>query len=204
VRRELAERWPLALDRFRQELEQVAGVFHVVAGMDEAPEVIGRIARERGARRVVTWSAAALGADLAPGLSAQGLDATPMPDDPVSEAEQERLRQINAAAEIGVTGADLAIAETGSFVLRAGPGRPRTTSLLPEYHVAIFDRRALVETLEQAGVVLEAWHAAAMPATAGGVINFVTGPSRTADIELSLTRGVHGPRELHAIFIQSP
>ncbi len=69
-----------------------------------------------------------------------------------------------------------------------------------EYHVAVFDRRALVETLEQAGVILEAWHAdPARPP--GGSITFITGPSRTADIELTLTRGVHGPRELHAIFV---
>ncbi len=61
------------------------------------------------------------------------------------------LREKIAAAEIGLTGADLAIAETGSLVLVSGSGRPRSTALLPPYHVAIFDREVLVESLEQTG-----------------------------------------------------
>ncbi len=201
VRRQLAERWPQALERFRQEFERLSGVFHTVASPSEVPAVVGRIARERSARRLITWSASALGADLGEGFRGEGLDAVAMPDDPVDEAAARELRAINAAAEIGITGADLAIGETGTLVLVSGRGRPRSTSLLPEYHVAVFDRRALVETLEQAGVMLEAWHADPAGPMSGGVINFITGPSRTADIELTLTRGVHGPREVHAIFV---
>ena len=93
------------------------------------------------------------------------------------------------------------------MILRSGQGRPRSTSLLRATHVAVFDRTALVESLAQVGVLLEAWHAAdASDAAgeAGAVINFITGPSRTADIELTLTRGVHGPKEVHAIFVERP
>jgi L-lactate dehydrogenase complex protein LldG len=97
---------------------------------------------------------------------------------------------------------DLAIAETGTLVLMSGAGRPRTTSLLPTVHVAVFGREALVESLEQVGLFLEAWHEGEPPADGGAVINFITGPSRTADIELTLTRGVHGPKEVHAIFVE--
>lgn len=202
MRRELGERWPQAIKRFQEEFERLAGVFHVVPRMDAVPAVVGRIARERSARRVICWSPAALGADLAEGLRQEGLPAVPMPDRAVDEPEARRLREINAAAEIGVTGADLAIAETGTLALISGAGRARSVSLLPEYHVAVFDRRVLVETLEQAGVFLEAWHADPARTMSGGAITFITGPSRTADIELTLTRGVHGPREVHAIFIE--
>ena len=92
------------------------------------------------------------------------------------------------------------------MILRSGEGRPRSTSLLPATHVAVFDRTVLVESLAQVGVLLEAWHAeeASGAAGAGAVINFITGPSRTADIELTLTRGVHGPKEVHAIFVERP
>jgi L-lactate dehydrogenase complex protein LldG len=203
IRRQLAERWPETLDRFRREFERVGGVFHRAASAADVPGVIGRIAREREARRVITWPAGALGVDLSL-LAGEGLELTPMPADEVaSPPRRATLRQTIAAADLGVTGVDLAIAETGSVVLVSGRGRPRSTSLLPPSHVAVFDRTVLVESLEQAGVFLEAWHAGAAPGD-GGAINFITGPSRTADIELTLTRGVHGPREIHAIFVETP
>jgi L-lactate dehydrogenase complex protein LldG len=108
-----------------------------------------------------------------------------------------------ADADLGLTGVDLAVAETGSLVLLSGAGRPRSTSLLPPCHVAVFDRSVLVESLSQAGVFLEAWNADGRPGWRGGVINFITGPSRTADIELTLTRGVHGPKDVHVVFVES-
>jgi L-lactate dehydrogenase complex protein LldG len=105
---------------------------------------------------------------------------------------------------VGVTGADIVLAETGTLVLISGAGRPRSTSLLPDTHVAIFGKDRLVETLEQVGVILEALHADPAQAPGGAVVNFITGPSRTADIELTLTRGVHGPKDVHAIFVAGP
>ena len=198
IRRELAERWPEALERFRLEFERVAGVFHRVATVQDVPAAIGGIARERSASRLVAWSAAAMGTDLGPDLRRDGLDLTAMPDVAVDAQEARRLREVSAAADIGLTGVDLALAETGTLILLSGAGRPRSTSLLPPTHVALFDRRALVERLAQVGVMLEAWHASD---AVDGVINFITGPSRTADIELTLTRGVHGPKEIHAIFV---
>ena len=84
---------------------------------------------------------------------------------------------------------------------RAGRGRPRCC---PPTHVAVFDRRRLIESLEQVGVMLEALHADPARTMSGAVINFITGPSRTADIELTLTRGVHGPKEVHAVFVDEP
>jgi L-lactate dehydrogenase complex protein LldG len=203
LRRELAERWRETLERFRIEFERVAGVFHRVASADDVPEVIGRIAREREARSVIAWPASALGADWSRALSSRGLATTLMPPAGVdAPGDRAALRELIAVADLGVTGVDLAVAETGSLVLRSGGGRPRSTSLLPPYHVAVFDREALVESLAQVGVFLEAWHEGEPEASRGGMINVITGPSRTADIELTLTRGVHGPKEVHAIFVE--
>jgi L-lactate dehydrogenase complex protein LldG len=200
LRRELIERWPQSLERFRVEFERVGGVFHRATPGD-VPALLARICRERDARSVVTWDTAELGVDAGPALASAGVDVHAMPRAVPAAPEGQRLRDVIAHADVGVTGVDLAIAETGTLVLRSAAGRPRSTSLLPPCHVALFERAALVETLAQVGIALEAWHDGPAADSEGAVINFITGPSRTADIELTLTRGVHGPKEVHAIFV---
>jgi L-lactate dehydrogenase complex protein LldG len=202
LRRELAERWRDTLARFTREFERVGGVFHRVDDAAAVVPAIARLAEERGMRRAVSWHAATLGLEIAAPLAARGFETEVAPPAEVESAERARLRAIAAAADFGVTGVDLAIAETGTMVVISGAGRPRAASLLPGCHVAVFDRDVLVESLAQAGLALEAWHDGPAPADRGASINFVTGPSRTADIELTLTRGVHGPRDVHAIFVE--
>ena len=201
IRRELAERWPATLERFEREFERVGGVLHRVPSVREVPALVGSLARERGASSVLAWHPGVLGFDPAPGLAAEKLTCHSMPVTVPDDGERRRLRETIAATPLGLTGVDLVLAETGTLILRSGPGRPRSTSLLPACHVAVFDRTALVESLAQVSVFLEAWHADDAP---GSGINFITGPSRTADIELTLTRGVHGPKEVHAIFVDRP
>jgi L-lactate utilization protein LutB len=94
----------------------------------------------------------------------------------------------------GITGALVGIAESGSLVLVGGEGRPLTASLLPEIHIAILRESDLVPTLADALARPE------ILAASAAVI--ITGPSRTADIEMALTIGVHGPKELHVFLIE--
>ncbi len=94
---------------------------------------------------------------------------------------------------VGVTGALVGIAESGSLVLAGGAGSPLTASLLPDIHVAVLRVSDLVPTLAEALARPEIRQAPA------AVV--ITGPSRTADIEMTLTIGVHGPRELHVFMI---
>jgi L-lactate dehydrogenase complex protein LldG len=202
VRRQMTERCPQALERFREEFERIAGVFHRVAGMDEVPGVIRHLAEERQAKSVLSWHPDALGLDLRTSLGPEGYSVTVAPDGDPDVAARQLHRDEAARAEIGVTGVDWALAETGTLVLVSGRGRPRSTSLLPATHVAVFDRACLLESLEQVGIMLESLHADPSGNMSGAVINFITGPSRTADIELTLTRGVHGPKEVHAIFVE--
>ena len=202
VKRQMAERWPQALTRFQEEFERIAGVFHRVGRMSEVPGVIRRIADEREAGRILSWHPGTLGLDLRESLGRQGLSVALAPEDEPDLETRQRHRDDAARAEIGVTGVDWALAETGTLVLVSGRGRPRSTSLLPATHVAIFDRGSLLESLEQVGAMLEALHADPSRTMSGAVINFITGPSRTADIELTLTRGVHGPKEVHAVFVE--
>ena len=91
-----------------------------------------------------------------------------------------------AECDLGVTGADLALPETGTLVLRSSIERPRTVSLLPRVHLALIKATCLRADLHQ--VFEETKH--------DGYFVFVTGSSRTSDIELTLTLGVHGPKTL--------
>jgi L-lactate dehydrogenase complex protein LldG len=102
-------------------------------------------------------------------------------------------RQDQARADVGVTACHGAIAETGSLALISGPGCSRTVSLLPPWHVAVVRHEDLFATMAD---FFQARHEA-MARSAN--CTFVTGPSRTADIELSLTIGVHGPGKVAVI-----
>ena len=95
---------------------------------------------------------------------------------------------------VGLTGCTCAIAETGTIVLTSGKGRPATASLLPEMHVAIIRPSQIVWSLEEALQMEEVRHASSTV--------LVTGPSRTADIEMTLTIGVHGPGQLIACIVE--
>jgi L-lactate utilization protein LutC len=96
------------------------------------------------------------------------------------------------AADIGISGVDHLIAETGSVAVLARADEPRSLSLLPPVHVAVADRAQLLPDLFDlfAG-------SREMPSC----LTLITGPSKTGDIELRLVTGVHGPGELHIIFI---
>lgn len=94
--------------------------------------------------------------------------------------------------DVGISTAQAAIAETGTLVLDSACERHRLVSLVPPVHIAIVNASAIVETLSDALTLLQKKEIS--PA-----ITFITGPSRTADIELTLAIGVHGPQELYVI-----
>ena len=97
-------------------------------------------------------------------------------------------------AQAGITGALAGIAETGTLVLPAGGDhQPLSASLLPAIHIAVLPASRLLTSLEQ---VMRLPQVASAPATV-----LITGPSRTADIEMTLTIGVHGPKELHVFLV---
>jgi L-lactate utilization protein LutC len=95
--------------------------------------------------------------------------------------------------DVGISTAQAAIAETGTLVLDSADERHRLVSLIPPVHIAIVDASRICETLGEALALLR------QDKELSRAVTFVTGPSRTADIELTLTVGVHGPQELYVI-----
>lgn len=95
-----------------------------------------------------------------------------------------------------VTGATLAIAETGTLVLQSGPGQGRrATTLVPDFHLCVVRECDVVSGVPEAFARLQ--HTSTLPTT------FVSGPSATADIEMTRVKGVHGPRFLHVLLVRS-
>ena len=91
---------------------------------------------------------------------------------------------------VGITGAFCAIAETGTLMMLSGEHTPGATSLLPETHIAVVSASRIVRGMEDAWELLRTERGAAMMPRA---VNFISGPSRTADIEQTLVLGAHGP-----------
>lgn len=103
---------------------------------------------------------------------------------------------------VGVTGAVAAVAETGTLVLASGPESPTTLALVPPVHVAVVPVERLVGTYEEAWGVLRAKGTRTGKGFAPPrVVNWITGPSRTADIEQTLLLGAHGPQRLFIVLV---
>ena len=97
---------------------------------------------------------------------------------------------------VGITGVFCAIAETGTLMLLSGEHTPAATSLLPETHIAVLDRTRIVATMEDAWALLR-HERGGLPRA----VNFVSGPSRTADIEQTVTLGAHGPARVLIVLV---
>ncbi len=127
--------------------------------------------------------------------------------EPTVEAIQlharESLREKFIAATVGISGANMAIAETGTIVLVTNEGNADLTTTLPPVHIALFGIDKLVATLDDAVAVLRMLPRSGTGQVISSYVNWITGPSRSADIEQSLTIGVHGPRELHCVIVDN-
>jgi len=115
----------------------------------------------------------------------------------ISNQPQARRRTMLGLSEvqIGLTGAQAGLADTGSLVLQSGRGQGRLASLLPPVHIALLKTSTLLPTMAH---FIRAHPGAARET---GNLTLISGPSRTADIEQTLTLGVHGPKEVHIILL---
>ena len=171
------------VDRFVQEAEKLACQVHRAG--DEAQALETLLSLLHGETAISCWDP---GEIPLPGL-AQAL----------KEAGIQRAEPAAENVRIGLTGAQTALAATGTLVLSSGPGRHRATSLLPPLHVAILRQDQIVPDLESWLATQRHDDFAAMRQAANLIL--ISGPSRTADIAMELVMGMHGPRDLHVILL---
>lgn len=156
--------------RFREQATRLASDVVQCGAMTEVPGQIARYLRERNLpMQGVCWPAL-----TSLNWRPDGLEIEP--------------RSARGDDLVGITGAFLGIAETGTLMLLSGPQTPATVSLLPETHIAVVEAGRIVATMEQAWDRLRV-ERGALPRA----VNFISGPSRTADIEQTVTLGAHGP-----------
>ena len=177
--------------RFIEELEALGGHGKRVESLEEAREYVLDLAREREAKLLLRWDVDDL-EDL-------GVDA-PLGETGVEVAVWRDLadfREIAGKADIGLSTAEWAIAETGTLVLEGGPGKGRTVTLLPPTYVALMPVERILRTVPEAIEKYAGGEAGGLPAN----VCFHTGPSRSGDIEMSLFVGMHGPGDVHVVLV---
>jgi L-lactate dehydrogenase complex protein LldG len=190
--------------KFQAEWEAVAGVAHRVATLKELETVLRQILAGSGARAVVLSRNPLLTElGIADRLRAAGKLVTSWAGDSKG-GQAPSPSQFDAAsfqAEVGITGVEYVLAETGSLVLTSLTEGAQIASLAPPVHVALYRRSQLVGSLDEVLARLPISNPSDRTSPSRSVV-IITGTSRTADIEQILIHGVHGPREAHAILVE--
>jgi len=174
------------LGLFTRMLEGASGSVDVVADAGEIPAAVGAFLRRHNLPLAVRR-----GGD--PVLASLPWEREPALDVTVGVSDGQQLASISHAFG--------AVAETGTVMLTSGPDNPTTLNFLPDNHIVVLDAKDLTGDYEaQLQRLRERFGVGELPR----VVNLITGPSRSADVEQTLILGAHGPRRLHVIVVSRP
>lgn len=175
----------LLYDRFKNKMEAVSGECFRVKTSIEAKDLIGKLLKDKGIHSVALVNSLLVETcDLVRALPESGI-----------ELHMDRYQEVTPKVDAGITEMKWAIAELGTLVQYAEDVNERLCSAFTPIHFALVQTSALLPSL------METLKVISMEPQIPGFVGFVTGPSRTSDIERVLTIGVHGPEQLIAIFI---
>ncbi len=181
---------PDLVARFRAEVERLKGALHTPASDQAAIDLVLELVG--GDPAVIAWERLPL-----PGLTDALAKRNVKVIIPRARGERRRDELMNAEPiRVGITGADAAFATTGTLALVTDEAQGRITSLVPPVHIALLRRERLFPRLED-WITVEGRAAVARSSS----VAFVTGPSRTGDIEMQTILGVHGPGVVHIILL---
>ncbi len=168
------------VERFKRESARMSSTLDTVTSLQAVPEAVSRYLAAQGLPRSgVVWPSLA-GLDWA----RAGLTL---------EAREAREGDL-----VGVTGCFCAMAETGTVMTCSAPESPATASLLPETHVVVVPATRIVQGMEEAWQLAREEYGMALPRA----VNFISGPSRTGDIEMNIVLGAHGPYRVHIVMVR--
>ena len=196
----LRENRPLLLDKLADMAGRGGWNVHRVSGVEAAVGTVDSIVGEIGASRVVRSGQPVF--DDVPvdtALTARGVAVTSIVQG--QDWPRAQLREEMRHADAGLTGTDYALAETGSLVILPRRGLSRLVSLVPPVHIALVRPEEVLETLHDL-FLLRRLEYRQRGGEMGSYLNFITGPSRTADIEMTIVQGVHGPKAVHMVIVE--
>lgn len=166
------------LATFREMAGELDATTEMIKAREAIPRAVADYLRARNLPLALRHGADAIFA----GLDWQGLSVSTGAADPCDEVSLSHARA--------------GVAETGTLLLVSGTDNPTTLNLLPETHIVVLESRDIVAAYEDAIDKVRAL--GPLPRT----LNFITGPSRTADVEQTIELGAHGPRRLHIIIVE--
>jgi len=170
------------IERFLKEVKKLSGVSQKLSASD-IDSALKTLITEQNIRKATVWNTSHLQQlQIANSLKSLGVELVS------PNADKHEMAQ----CDLGITEADYLLPETGTLVLHSSAEKPRAVSLLPRVHLAIVRPETLRADMHQ--VFAEAKDK--------NYLVFITGPSRTADIELTVTLGVHGPKNLYVWMLE--
>jgi len=182
----------ILINQFVEELTKVSGSARILEGEDSVRDFIIAFVEEHGLGSFAIWESDLLEKlHIRDGLESKGL-----------KLAHSNKKEEMAKADIGITEADFGIANSGTVVLIADEKQPRTVSLIPPIHIAILKSDKIVGNINDFFArIINLFVGIESVDNITSCMTFITGPSRTADIELNLTLGVHGPKEIFVLVL---
>ncbi len=188
--------------RFEEELRSLGCETHRATTLAELEGILCSILTHIQARSVVLTRNSILNQlQIKKMLEGKGIRVALWPETSAGQSQGSTFRDQCFTAEAGITGVDFGLAETGSLVLTSLTEGSQLASLAPPVHIALYRRSQIRASLDEVLQNLPVSREPGRPSPARSVV-FVSGTSRTADIEQVLIRGVHGPRSVHAILVE--
>jgi L-lactate dehydrogenase complex protein LldG len=185
------------LERFTAELTRLNGEVFVVDDDAAARDCVLQIIETHGAKSLLAWDFRYIPVEgLEPAVREAGVEL--IYPDIRDDMRMEALVALEPVL-LGLTGADAATSTTGSLIVSTGPGKGRIPTILPRAHLAVIRQSQIVPRIED-------WIAGQRASGLETIRNssnlcFITGPSRTADIEKNLVLGMHGPEQIQVVIV---
>lgn len=183
------------LEKLVNELNRNGAKCTLVNSLEQASAAIGSMITERSFKTVAKTRSAPLEPIFCENLKRQGVEVFEVPG---AFDSRENL----ARADMGITGADFGLAESGTIVVSTDTDSERLVSSLPYSHAAIVSSRNIFPSLREAAPHLRKLFLSDSRVPRRRSVTLISGPSRTADIEMVLVRGVHGPNELFVVIVE--